>query len=92
MSEIYFWADPHFGHANIMKYCSRPFQSVEEMNEVLVARWNARVKPGDNIYVLGDFMWARRRDDIEMMLSRLNGNKFLVIGNHDSKDARRAKS
>jgi len=90
MSETWFWADTHFGHANIMKYCGRPFQSVEEMDEILVARWNERVKAGDTIYFLGDFMFTKHRTDPETMLQRLNGHKFLVIGNHDKKYTRKA--
>jgi len=90
MSETWFWADTHFSHANIMKYCNRPFQSVEEMDEILVARWNERVKPGDTVYHLGDFMFTKRRDAPDKLLARLNGQKFLVIGNHDSKDVRKA--
>jgi len=91
MSETWFWADTHLGHANIMKYCNRPFQSVEEMDEILVARWNERVSNKDKIYFLGDFMFTRRKGDPDAMLDRLNGQKFLIIGNHDSKPTKNAK-
>jgi calcineurin-like phosphoesterase family protein len=43
----HFYSDPHFGHTNIIKYCDRPFASVDEMNEELVARYNASVGPDD---------------------------------------------
>lgn len=51
---IYFTADAHFGHANIIKMCSRPFPDVEAMNEALIARWNDRVTGGDTVYIVGD--------------------------------------
>lgn len=91
MSETWFWADTHFGHVNIMKYCNRPFKSVEEMDEILVSRWNSRIKSGDVIYMLGDFMFTNRREAPDAMLSRLNGRKFLLIGNHDPKPVRKAQ-
>lgn len=91
MSEIWFWADCHFSHANIIKYCNRPFQSVEEMDEILVARWNDRVSNSDKIYLLGDFMFTRRKNEPDALLDRLNGQKFLIIGNHDAKPTRNAK-
>lgn len=78
---IYYTADPHFGHRNIIQYCNRPWSSVEEMNEGLVARWNAVVRPEDTVYVLGDFSMNMR--DMETYTPRLNGTKVLVVGNHD---------
>ena len=80
MPRTLFSADLHIGHTRIIEYCNRPFSSVEEMNEALVANWNATVTPEDSIYVLGDFA---NRD--EHHFHRLNGRKFLIIGNHDRK-------
>lgn len=76
---VWFTADCHFNHANIMKYCNRPFSSVEEMDETLIANWNARVQPSDDIYVLGDFCWH----DPSKYVKRLNGRIHLIVGNHD---------
>lgn len=78
---IYYTADLHFGHRNIIQYCNRPWATVEEMNEGLVARWNAVVRPEDTVYVLGDFSMNIR--DMETYTPRLNGTKVLVVGNHD---------
>lgn len=79
---ILFTSDLHLGHANIIKHCTRPFQSVEEMDEVLIANWNAKVSPNDTVYILGDLMFRNKRPP-EEYLSRMPGKKHLVVGNHD---------
>ena len=53
----YFTSDQHFGHFNIIRLCQRPFGSLEEMDAVLLERWNAKVKPDDVVYVLGDLFF-----------------------------------
>jgi len=78
---IFFSSDHHFFHANVIKYCARPFSSVEEMNEMLVKHWNDTVMPDDIVYYLGDFSMAFR--PVETFTKRLNGIKYLVPGNHD---------
>ena len=78
---IYFSSDHHFWHNNVIKYCDRPFASVEEMNEIMILRWNEVVKPEDTVYYLGDFAMAARAP--EVYTNRLNGTKILVNGNHD---------
>lgn len=79
---IYFTSDLHLGHANIIKSCSRPFVSVEEMDECLIANWNNRVTNNDTVYILGDLMF-RNKIPPEEYLSRLKGKKHLIRGNHD---------
>ena len=79
---ILFTSDLHLGHANIIKHCNRPFQSVEEMDEFILEKWNAKVKPQDTVYILGDLMFRNKRSP-EEYLSRMPGKKFLVVGNHD---------
>lgn len=49
---IYFIADTHFDHANIIRFCNRPFTSVEEMNETLIVNWNRKVHGNDTVYIL----------------------------------------
>lgn len=80
---IWFTSDTHFGHTNIIKYCNRPFQSAQEMDEKMIAKWNARVKPDDLVYHIGDFSLVRDRDQVENYIRRLTGHIHLVHGNHD---------
>jgi calcineurin-like phosphoesterase family protein len=72
-------SDTHFGHANIIKYCGRPFKDADEMNNIMRAKWNAVVMPGDHVYHLGD---VGNRLTVEFLRS-LNGKKRLILGNHD---------
>lgn len=81
----FFTSDTHFGHANVLKYDRRPFDTIEEHDEVLIENWNAVVKPGDVVYHLGDVAWHRHVPDIDRLLSRLHGTKILILGNHDEK-------
>lgn len=78
---IYFISDTHFGHANIVKMCERPYPDVEAMNEALIAAWNERVHGDDTIYIIGDMFF--RCSDPESILKRLKGKKWLIVGNHD---------
>lgn len=79
---IFFTADQHFGHANIIRHCHRPYRDVEEMNRDLIARWNSRVAGADTVYILGD-LFCRCREP-EPILRQLKGQKVLIEGNHDS--------
>jgi len=83
MSEIYITSDQHVYHKNIATYCpdSRPFSSVEEMNEAIIERHNEVVSPKDQIYYLGDFSFGTF-EQTEAILKRLNGHKYYVFGNH----------
>ena len=51
---IYFTADTHFGHYNVIRFCDRPFASAEEMDEAMIQNWNERVTGNDTVYILGD--------------------------------------
>ena len=79
---IFFTADLHLGHANIIKHCDRPFSSADEMDEHLVSAWNSRVRPSDSVYIIGDFIFRSIKSP-EEYLKRLNGKKHLILGNHD---------
>jgi len=79
---IYFTADHHFGHTNIIKYCNRPFKDVEEMNKILINNWNDTISDNDTVYHLGDFA-LMNNNKITEYLNKLRGIKILILGNHD---------
>ena len=80
---IWVTSDTHFNHANIIKYCNRPFSSVEEMNETIIANWNKVVSEDDMVYHLGDFVLGDK-SLVPDFLERLNGYKEFLMGNHDN--------
>ncbi len=79
---IFFTSDTHFGHARINELANRPFDSVEEMNETIIDRWNETVKTTDTVFHLGDVALGKLDDSLPLM-DRLNGHKHLIVGNHD---------
>ncbi|MFW6219750.1 MAG: metallophosphoesterase [bacterium] len=81
MKKTYLTSDTHFGHKLMLKF--RPFNSVEEMNEVLIENWNKTVNPGDDVYHHGDVAFVSN-SMIKEITKKLNGNIFLIRGNHDS--------
>lgn len=70
--------------SNIIKFDSRPFFSVEEMNKTMIENWNNKVHKLDEVIILGDFCWGKEDEWIEI-LSQLKGVKTLIKGNHDLK-------
>ena len=78
---MFFTSDSHFGDHRTLNIWKRPFASTDEMDALLVARWNEAVGPEDEVWHLGDF--CRRGADAEGLLARLNGSKHLVRGNND---------
>ena len=78
----FYIADTHFGHEAILGLCNRPFKSVNEMDDYLVDAWNSTVKQTDIVYHLGDFSFGGHAN-ARQIFHRLNGNKFLILGNHD---------
>lgn len=87
MSETFFTSDTHFDHESIIHLSNRPFKSVDEMNEALIANWNAVIGPKDTVWHLGDFsMGSNQRASV--FADRLNGSIHLMEGNHDHKTVR----
>ena len=80
----FFTADEHYMHANIIKFCNRPFDSKEEMQEALVENHNSLVKDDDMVWHLGDFSYRGDWHDVQSILRRMNGNHQFIFGNHDS--------
>ena len=86
----YFTADTHFGHKLMISPTiarPRPFASTQEMDEVLVANWNATVRETDLVYHLGDFSFGLHNNArVKSIFDRLAGRKILILGNHDYGD------
>ena len=82
MNKFYI-SDLHFGHYNIIKMCNRPFSSLEEMHETLITNWNKKVKPNDEVYILGDIFLKCDIKEVKEILSKLKGKKYLIQGNHE---------
>lgn len=86
MANTFFFADPHFGHENILKFMNpngtklRDFRTIEGMDEVIIMNWNKTVRPADRVYLLGDVSMAKMHIKT---VGRLNGRKVLIKGNHD---------
>ena len=82
MSKRWIIADPHFGHKSIIEYENRPFNSVEEMDKVMLTNWNKTIDKNDKVFLLGDFAFANS-EETKQYINSLNGYKILVLGNHD---------
>ena len=87
MPSVFLTSDTHFGHAGVCRFMRddgvtklRPWDNPDEMDEEMIRRWNETVKPGDKVYHLGDVVINRKA---LKTLSRLNGDKVLIKGNHD---------
>lgn len=80
---IYFTADMHFGHKAIIRMQNRPFESVEEMDRVLLQNYNSIVRKEDTVYILGDICHHMSIEDADALIKKLNGKKYLIKGNHD---------
>lgn len=81
---IFVISDTHFNHKNIIKYCNRPYSSVEEMNRDIICKWNSVVSPNDIVFHLGNFGFGTQME-LASIFKQLNGRKYLVMGNHDYK-------
>lgn len=82
MDNIWFTADTHFSHANILRHCNRPFDNTLEHDQALIANWNYVVGPKDTVYHLGDFGFGPKGYMVSI-LKQLNGRIFFLKGNHD---------
>ena len=80
---IYFTADTHFGHENIIKLCDRPFANKHDMDHTLISNWNDVVTDSDTVYHLGDFGFKSSAAYLRDIMGRLNGKIILIRGNHD---------
>ena len=89
--QVYLISDLHFDHANIIRFCDRPFPNTEIMNNVMVKNWTDTVKFNDKVFFLGDMTHGRGRRPIDFWLPKLTGNIFFIRGNHDTDIITKAK-
>ena len=89
--KIFLISDTHFDHKNIIRYCNRPFTSKNKMNEALLNNWNFTVGKSDIVFFLGDLAYGHGKRSIDYWLSKLNGKKFFIRGNHDKDIITKAK-
>ena len=75
MENIFFTSDHHFGHTNIIKFSERPFDSVEEMDEELIKRWNSKIGKNDKVYHLGDLGLCKAD-----RMKTIGGFEYVVVG------------
>lgn len=94
--KVWFTSDTHFFHKNILRHCperisalgmedmaeSQPEEQVTVMNERLIDLWNSTVSKHDRIYIVGDLSFAGKDDNMKLV-SKLRGQKYLILGNHD---------
>ncbi|MFB6197158.1 MAG: hypothetical protein ABEI52_02660, partial [Halobacteriaceae archaeon] len=86
-SKVFVSGDLHLNHANIIEYCNRPFETVHEMNQRLVANWNDTVGPDDTVIFLGDLAFYYGDITTHDWLHALNGDIVYIRGNHDDASA-----
>ena len=79
----FFTADHHFFHTNIIKYCGRPFENIEEMNETLIDNHNEVVSKHDIVLHAGDFAFTSDKPMVRSVIRRLNGDHKFLMGSHD---------
>jgi calcineurin-like phosphoesterase family protein len=82
-NDIFFISDLHFNHENIIAFCERDFLNKEDMDRVLIERWNQKVPEHGKVFMLGDFCFHSRKSAWEKYVSQLNGTIYHVRGNHD---------
>ena len=80
--KIFITADHNFHHKNIIEYCGRPFKTVDEMDKVMIEKWNKKVGKDDLVIHLGDFALGSK-EKVKETREKLNGTIILIKGNHD---------
>ena len=82
---IWFTSDLHLGHRAVINMCGRPFETLDQMTEEIIQKFNSYVKKNDTAYILGDIAHRTPVEEVNRMIGRLNGKKILCKGNHDKK-------
>lgn len=88
MSRIFIMSDPHFNHNREFIYKARGFNTIEEMNETIIANINSVVDANDELYILGDVCLGGGGSEVlaknKALIERLNGRIHIILGNHDT--------
>jgi len=87
MVNTFFYSDPHFGHEGIIRFTKkgkkiRPFATLDEMHHAMITNYNKKVKEEDTVFFLGDIAYNEKV--LDEIMPQLNGNKRLILGNHDN--------
>lgn len=82
-SDIFFTSDLHFKHSKNIEYSGRPFKSIEEHDNTLIDNINSVVSPNQYLFILGDMIFTSNLEIIKDYYNRINGIKYLILGNHD---------
>ena len=82
--KIFFTSDLHFGHENVLRFDNRPFETVEEMDEELINRWNDKVGKGDLVYVLGDLIWKTATNEAVQIIKRCSSRTMMSMSRCES--------
>ena len=85
---IHFYSDPHFGHKMLIERNMRPFTDIYEMTDKLIENYNKKVSPDDVTYWLGDCFFIGKMEMRKKIMDSLNGQKILIIGNHDDRPSK----
>ncbi|MFA5382993.1 MAG: metallophosphoesterase family protein [Candidatus Micrarchaeia archaeon] len=80
---IYLISDLHLDHTNIIKYCKRPFKTVEQMNKKILDNWNNKIKEEDTVYFIGDLTFGRESSGFDFWAEKLKGKIIFIKGGHD---------
>jgi calcineurin-like phosphoesterase family protein len=83
--KIFFISDTHFDHANIIRFCHRPFDDYKEMNQTMLENWNKTVRQNDIVFFLGDLVCGKGSRHPDYWLKQLNGIVYIIRGNHKDK-------
>lgn len=84
MNDVFFTSDEHYGHENMLKFCNRPFVSLDEQMKRMIERHNDKVSRGARVYHLGDIFWRTLPVEVAFdIMSQLKGQHFFIYGNHD---------
>jgi calcineurin-like phosphoesterase family protein len=79
----FLFSDPHFDHKNIIKYCHRPFKTIEQMNETILKNYNKKVKQDSLVFFLGDMAFGKNARPYGYWFKQLKGHIIRFKGNHD---------